>query len=360
MSRHLARSLPSIVPFAAALAAALGAPACKRSEDQAAKARIFSPEEPPGTVAGASDRLDAQRLADDPRLAERVLHMPRAEIAARLGAYKAQTRVQFAWFHGPGATDGGAEVQLAEESELAQSSGQDFSARLANDHNGGFEIVWVNGEAFERGPSGPYRKRRTDRTDPDRLREQALAALPTFDRFARGLRLRLDGEAQAGGRRAFKYAVAGGGARPARDEDPSLPPIEYPQPAQGKAAGPDPDTARRLELFEKEQPVSLTGYVLVDAQTAAPLACDLKGHFKVATAGRDPAAELDLHAVLQTSDVGRDPKLKAPAFEPDPSVPHAVKDPLRFLGRAAQPGAPSREDATEDEEAAPPEEEQVR
>lgn len=360
MSRRLPRSLPSFAPFAVAAVAALGSPACKRSEDQAAKARIFSPEEPRGTVAGASDRLDAQRLADDAALAERVLHMPRAEIAARLGAYKAQARVQFAWFHGPGTADGGAEVQLAEESELSQSPGQDFSARLANDHNGGFEIIWVNGEAFERGLFGPFRKRRTDRTDPDRLREQALAALPTFDRFARGLRLRPDGEAQVSGRRAFKYAVAGGGARPTRDEDPSLPPLEYPQPAQGKPAGPDPDTARRLELFEKEQPVSLAGYVLIDAQTAVPLACDLKGHFKVATAGKDPAAELDLHAVLKTSDVGRDPKLKAPAFEADPSVPHAVKDPLRFLGRAAQPGKPSSEDATEDEETLPPDEEPTR
>src|SRR5438132_5159962 len=67
---------------------------CKRSEDQAAKQRIFSPEEPVGALAEAKESLDAGRLADDPRLSERVVRMPQAEAAARLGAHKAQTRVQ--------------------------------------------------------------------------------------------------------------------------------------------------------------------------------------------------------------------------------------------------------------------------
>jgi hypothetical protein len=346
----------TLAPYcAAALGGALALSSCRRVEDAAAKARIFSPEEPQGSVPSAAERLDAQKLADDPTLAARVLHMPRSEIAARLGAYKAQTRVQFAWFRGPAAPDGGTEVQLAEESSIAQAAGPDFSARLSNDHNGGFEIVWRNGEIFERGLFGPYRKRRTDRTSPERLREQALAALPTFDRLARGLRLKAAGEARVDGRRALKYLVAGTGARPRRDEDPDLPPLQYPERAQAtereKDQGPDPDTARRLELFEKEEPISASGFVLVDAQTGVPLACDLQGRFRVGGSGKEAAAELHLHAVLGTSDVGKDPKLKAPAYEPDPSVPHAVKDPLRFLGRAAQPGAPADESTTEDDEA---------
>ena len=55
-----------------------------------------------------------------------------------------------------------------------------------------------------------------------------------------------------------------------------------------------------------------------------------------------------------TSAVGRDPGLKAPQYEPDPSVPHAVKDPLRFLGK--EPGAqpPAAEEPEEDEEAEAP------
>src|ERR687884_812661 len=110
---------------------------CKRSEDQAARARIFSPQEPVFDLPEAKEKLDASRLAEDPALARRVLHMQRREIEQRIGPYKAQQRVQFAWFRGPGLPDGGSEVSLAEETTLAQAPGGDFSVRLVNDHNQG-------------------------------------------------------------------------------------------------------------------------------------------------------------------------------------------------------------------------------
>jgi len=82
------------------------ASSCKRSEDEAARARMFSPEQPVGELPQAKEKIDAARLADDPALARRVLHMRRAEIEQRLGPHKAQQRVQFAWFRGPAAPDG--------------------------------------------------------------------------------------------------------------------------------------------------------------------------------------------------------------------------------------------------------------
>jgi len=82
----------------------------------------------------------------------------------------------------------------------------------------------------------------------------------------------------------------------------------------------------------------------VDKQTAVAVGADLQGHFRV-PGNSGPAAELDLHSVLTTSDIGKDPGIKPPEVEPAPSVPHAVKDPLRFLGKApAAPGAPSTEE----------------
>jgi|GEM_PF-856150 len=328
---------------------------CKRPDDQAAKARIFSPEEPQGSSAIGQEKLDARRLADDPRLAERVLGMSQAEMAERLGPHKAQTRVQFAWFRGPGLPDGGTDVSLAEETALVDGSKGDFTVKLSNDHNQGFEVVWAKGEVFVRSLFGPFRRRRTDRTDPARVREDAMAALPTFDRLSRGLKLRLAGETSAEGRAAIRYTVSGFGAHKAGREERAFPPPQFPEPASGKATGPDPDTARRLELWEREEPTQISGTLLVDAETAAPLACDLQGHFKVAASSTAaPAAELDLHSVLTTQAVGRDAAIKAPQFEVEPAVPHAVKDPLRFLGKQLQPkaagAAPADEPVEEDDE----------
>lgn len=324
--------------------------ACKRVEDEAAKQRIFSPEEPIGAAAEAKEPIDARRL-DDPAVAQRVLEMPRGEIAQRLGSYRAQTRVQFAWFRGPGLTDGGTEASLSEETTVDQAKNGDFELKLTNDHNQGFEMVWAKGEVFVKGLFGPYRKRRTDRTDVARVREQTVAALPTFDRLARGLKLRPTGEAVVDGRKVVKYAVEGFGARAAQKETPDLPEIEYPS-SGGKTSGPDPDTARRLELWEKEEPTRVSGTVVVDAETAAPIACDLKGHFRVLAQGQaGPAAELDLHAALVTTAIGKDRKISSPPWEPD-SLPHAVKDPLRFL-RKGEPGtapaAPSEAEGEDDE-----------
>jgi len=217
------------------------------------------------------------------------------------------------------------------------------------DRNQGFELVWVKGEAFVKSLYGAFHKRRTDRTDPLRIREQAMSGLATFDRLARGLKLRNAGETKSEGRRVVRYAVTGFGARAGEKETSDLPAVQYPENRT------DPDTARRLEVWEKEEPVSVRGTLVVDAETGAPLACDLQGHFKVPGNAQGPAAELHLHSVLVTTNVGKDPGLKAPQFEPETSVPHAVKDPLRFLGKGpgAGPQVPAGEEPEESEEEEP-------
>ena len=324
----------------------LAASACKRTEDEAARARIFSPEQPAGTMPEAKEHLDASRLAEDTDLARRVLHMTRREIEQRVGPYKAQQRVQFAWFRGPGLPDGGSEVSLSEETTLLEAPGDDFSLRLVNDHNQGFEMLWVKGEVFVKSLYGEFHKRRSDRTEPERVREQAMSGLATFDRLAHGLKLRNAGEASVEGRRVVRYGVTGFGARPAEKQKDDLPPPQYPE------NHPDPDTARRLELWEKEEPASVRGTVIVDAETAAPLGCDLQGRFRIPGA-QGPAAELDLHSVLVSSNLGKSVTLKAPQAEPETIVPHAVKDPLRFLGKAPGAPPPAEEPDEEEEEPAP-------
>ena len=165
---------------------------------------------------------------------------------------------------------------------------------------------------------------------------------------ARGLKLRHAGESTTEGRRVVRYAVAGSGARAGEKDESDLPPPHYPENRI------DPDTGRRLELWDKEEPVTVSGTVVIDAQTAAPLGCDLRGRFRVAGDGAAPVAEMSVHSVLVTSAIGKDPKLKAPEAEPEPSVPHAVKDPLRFLRKGPGAAPPAEEpDEGEEEEAAP-------
>lgn len=325
---------------------------CKRSEDEAARARIFSPEQPVGAAKEAQQPIDPRKLDGDATVAQRVLHMTQAEVEQRLGSHRAQQRVQFAWFRGPGLPDGGSEVSLSEETTLLQSTGGDFSVKLVNDHNQGLELVWKGGEVFVKSLYGPFHKRRTDRTDVQRVREQALSGLATFDRLARGLKLKMAGESTAEGRRVVRYSVTGWGARAAQKEKSDLPPVVYPENR------PDPDTARRLELWEKEEPTEVSGTLVIDAETGVPLAADLEGDFKVPSqTNAGPAAELELHTVLVTNAIGKDPGIKTPQAEPEPSVPHAVKDPLRFLGKepgAAGPAVEEPEETEEEEEAPAP------
>src|SRR5437667_5843100 len=295
----------------ALIAALFCAVSCKRSEDEAARARIFSPQQPVGELPAAKGKLDPTRLAEDPALAHRVLHMQRREIDQRIGTHKAQQRVQFAWFRGPGLPDGGSEVSLAEETTLLEGPGDEFSVRLVNDRNQGFELVWLKGEVFVKSLYGAFHKRRTDRTDPLRIREQAMSGLATFDRLARGLKLRNAGETKSEGRRVVRYAVMGFGARATEKDTSDLPTVQYPENRT------DPDTARRLEVWEKEEPGSVHGTLVVDAETSDALACERQGTSKAPGNAQGPAAELHLHAVLVTTSIGRDPGLKAPQFEPE-------------------------------------------
>ena len=85
-------------------------------------------------------------------------------------------------------------------------------------------------------------------------------------------------------------------------------------------------------MWEKEEPTRVSGALVVDALTGVAIGSDLQGHFRIPGA-QGAAAELDVHSVLTTSAIGKDPAVRAPQYEPEPSVPHAVKDPLRFLGK---------------------------
>ena len=67
------------------------AASCKRSEDQAAKARIFSPEEPLGTSAGGQEKLGRKLGADQ-------IHNP-ADIRVSITQTRKSSTVSLTQFH---------------------------------------------------------------------------------------------------------------------------------------------------------------------------------------------------------------------------------------------------------------------
>src|SRR3954451_21867575 len=103
-------------------------------------------------------------------------------------------------------------------------------------------------------------------------------AVQPLARLAQGLKLKIAGDATVEGRRVLRYQVVGGGARPQETDSRELPPLQYPANPDG-GTGPDPATARRLELCTKEEPSLLSGTGIGVAQSGAVIGADLHGHF---------------------------------------------------------------------------------
>lgn len=332
-----------VAPALAALAVA-GCSGHKEA-DAEAKRRLFSPEEPkePPLVP-----LDAAEL-EAPANAARAVRMSGRELAQRLGAFKLSSQVSFSW------TRGGVTVAETEERTIEQARGGDFHARLENDKGRGLEFLWTGGGAYLKPRFGTFRKRRTDRTPIEHFREEATAALRSADELFDGaLKLRNAGPAEAAGRRAIRYEISLGEPRPKPPAPPGVPPIQYPQ------GQPDDSLKRRLEFEAQRKPRSASGELLADAETGAVLAATFHGTLAVAPGASVPAV-LTLDVKSAVSAVGKDPKLAAPRWEPDPETPHAVKDPLKFWtggvakpGLPGPPGVPGPDDAPDEDESPAP------
>jgi hypothetical protein len=324
----------------AGIALALVCAACPSSEDQEARKRVFSPDEPPRALAQARDPLPFGAQPPEPDTVRRLLRMPREEAAARLGAHRYRADVTFRWTRGDRA------VALAEEHEYAEGPKGDFRLRMDNEKSLGLEMVFHGGTAYVRSRFGTFRPRRTDRADHMRWREEATGAVRTFyDLFSGWIRLEPVGEDTHEGRRVLAYRVSlDPGRAPPAEEEKRLPPVVYPR------GGPDNDTRLRLEFHEKRRPVRASGEVWVDAESSALVKADLAGRLDMPPhAPADPPALLDVTVTALVAGIGKDPGIKAPAASELPPAPHAVKDPLKFL-EGERPAAAAPAEAPEEPE----------
>jgi hypothetical protein len=329
------------------LALALLGAACSDAADRAAKARIFSPEEPATEVVRAREPIDPAALGTDAAAWNRVWKMDRREVTERIGAHKARSDVTFRW------SRGGRAVSLKEEQKFETDAAGGFRARLTNDQDAGLEFVWAGGKAFARGRYGEFRPRRVDRAQHDAWRDQATAAPRTlWDLFGRRLRGVAAGTTTHAGRPARRYTLELG--EPFGPEAPpeDLPPVMYglvKDPSGEKLVpGPDADTGRRLEFEHRHVPERIVGQVLVDERTGVLLKVESKSRFTMPGEGALTAVlELELGYALEPAGslVIEVPK----GLEP-PRLLHAVNKPLWFLGdEASQAGTDPAAEPREDE-----------
>lgn len=330
-------------PSALAAVLALGAAACRPEEvDRQAKARIFSPEDPPKAVASASEKLNPEDVADNPRVARRILSMDAAEVTERLGPHAYTATVSSEWL---GAKDSGTN-KLTETRTLRAGRGGvggDFHGVLENSRDQGLEVMRVAGKVYARNRYGVFRQRLRDRGMAERTRAELTGAIRDMDELFRGrLHLAPQGTVTYEGRTAWRYSVDLG-----PEGNTGTHPVVLPELATPKG-GRDDTTKRRLAFFEHRVPQSLSGEVLVDAVTSVVLKVRLDG--RISVPDNDAAGRAELRMVLESAltEIGKDPKLQAPEnFLPDADKPQGIADALDRFGiprnkpEGATPGAAS-------------------
>ncbi len=329
------------------IACALGVASagCSDPVDQAAKQRIFSPEDPPKAVASAAEKLPPQEVATDARIARRVLGMGAAEATERLGPHRYTAEVSFEWT-APERT-----VKLVENRTLLAGAGGmdgDFHATLQNSRDQGLELIRVDGDVYARNRSGSFRHRARDRGIAERGREEVYGAVRDFDQLFRGrLALKPVGTVTHEGRTAWRYEVELGPATELADGG-TLPPVKFAK------AGPDGTTARRLRFFDKREPLSLGGEILVDAETSTVMKAKLDGKLN-APDEKDGKVTLRLTLNSQVTEIGKAPNLAAPKdFLPDADKPQGIADALDQFGiprnqPEEEKGTPAAEEPADDE-----------
>jgi hypothetical protein len=306
-------------------ALALGAAACTDPVDKAAKARIFSPEDPPKVVASAAEKLPPQDVADNPYIARRILGMEAAEVTERLGPHSYKATVNYEW-----TTRDAPPVKLSETRTLRAGQGGvsgDFHGVVENSRDQGLEVMRVEGKVYARNRYGTFRQRLRDRGMGERTRAELTGALRDVDALFQGrLQLVPQGTVTHEGRTAWKYEVKLG--PPSETGTPrKLPSMLEPK------GGRDETTRRRMAFFEHRVPKTLVGQVLVDADTSVVLKARLDGTLTVPADKTPEAADLRMSLESSLTEIGQDPQLKPPEnFLPDADKPEGIADALDRFG----------------------------
>jgi hypothetical protein len=315
-----------------ALAAALAAVGCGRSEGRHARERLLAPGAGSGAEGGP---LTSGAAADgsDPAAG---LRLGAGEAAARLGSFDWAGTVTWVATRprtGLAADAPPARVQATERHRVRQLASGDFEVQADVDpgtgpgSETGMRVVRAKGMTYARSryaAGGGWRERPTDRgRDASRYRDQAFGAAGEIAALlGPALVFRPLGETSALGRTARRYglsldreAFAAGDSRR----------------GEGQKGGPDEDTARRLAFLDGRLPAAVEGELVADAATGVPLEVRLRAVFRVSG---DPSARVDVDLTSRMTALGGAvPPVEAPARAlPDERKPRGVARALESAG----------------------------
>jgi hypothetical protein len=298
---------------------------CQDPVDRAAKARIFSPEDPPQVIASAKEALPPEQVASDPHVAHRVLSMDAAEVVERLGPHTSTTDLSFEW---SGAT---RPVRLEEKRRIVAGRGGvggDFLVVQENSRDQGLEVLRKDGKVYARSRYGQFRQRLRDRGMAERVRSEVQGVMRDVDALFLGrVALAPKGTESLDGRSAWKYGVSLAPEAPVLASGPDLPAVAEPK------GGRDASTLRRLRFHRERVPVSLQGEVWIDAETSVVLKAHLDGRLRVVAEGTEGTSNLALRVRTALSGVGKDAQLAVPEnFLPDADKPVGIADALDRFG----------------------------
>jgi hypothetical protein len=312
---------------------------CSDPVDRAAKARIFSPEDPPQVVASASEELPPDQAAQEPRVARRILTMGAAEATERLGSFRYRATVRFRWSEP-------SSLSLSEERKLEAGSGGvsgDFHAKVDNSRDQGLEVMRAQGRVFARSRYGTLRERKRDRGMSERAREEVFGALGDLVSFFDGrIQLEPRGTVMHEGHSAWRFVVSLAPKGEAADAGVAPELVKLPALAHARGAA-DDSTERRRSFFARKEPKSLSGEVWVDAEKSVVLKAKLEGTLMIPASTAAPhnaTVELALDSLVY--DIGRvGPQAVPEFFLPDADKPSGIAEALERFGiRSRDAGVP--------------------
>jgi hypothetical protein len=315
--------------LAIALAASLALPcswACSRGAPAPAAA---------SAERGAAPAFDWERPVT-------ALDLGPEEVAARLGSFEWTAAVE--WTVERTGEDA-RRVHAVEHHRVRQAATGEFEVRadvdpgLGAGSESGKEVVWSGGMTYARARYAPWRERPTDRgRDARRFRDESFLAPRSVARLiGPALELRAAGDGEALRRRARRIALS-----LAKGAPPPPPPARPADPA------PDEDTKRRRAFLDGLRPQAVSGELLLDEKTGAPLRVKLTATF---TVEGDPAARATVEVVAQVRTLGGEvTAVAAPKTAlPDERKPSGVANALEAAGLKKR-GEEKKAEPDEDEE----------